>query len=419
MRRLHRIERGWVGRLLGLLFVASLGLIGLSTAAQAQDFVPTDFEAQLCDARKAWEAAVAEEDRLHKLKRQYGGFLDDAHYQQNMDAVRARHETEEAFLALYHSIQFRNADGSLNHDVSNRYYKGFFPWCTGRKSGATPSDVMGLKTGVFYRITLFMPEVKDYAKAQVTLFSGRKEAFDFNRAQISGRAIWQTTFFDGPASDQVIKAVLWKIEDGVWALRAVDVGRTDGNGGFVLNLPIRASAGASRLFDQNIKRGVIDGFFPDGFIPPAANPQGAALKALVDELPPKRDFAKFSVQSVTKLYAVWKDAQRIKSGKPGSPHLDQWKRNHAAGRDNINALGMLIDVATSPATAHAQVAEAANNWYKRLTGSPLPGVTEMTPAEKADLKKYYQHVWDRIGLNDFIEQHGRLPEEGEIRGLIE
>ncbi len=403
-----------------LIRAAALALFWLTPAAQAQDFVPTEFELRLCDARRTWDVLEAEVGDLRTLRSQRAMTADDA--DRLVELSQAAHAAKLAFEAMYFKPDGTAFFMATEDDVDPVKYARFDRWqvwCLNLTPSKTPSDVMGLRTGVFYKITLFMPQAADFAKSQVVVFSGRKEVFDFSRAQISGRATWQTTFYEGPASHQVIKAVLWKVEDGVLDYRAIDVGQTDADGRFALVLPIRSSSSASRLFQKDIARGLISGFFPDGFIPPAGDPQAAALKALAKELPPKRDFTKFSIQSVTKLYAVWKDAQWIQSGKPGAPNLDQWRRNHATGRDNINALAMLIDVATSPATAHAQVADAANNWYKRLTGSPLPGVTEMTPAEKADLKTYYAQVWDHIGLTKFVAEHGCLPDEDDIRGLIE
>jgi hypothetical protein len=400
--------------------LVAIALIWMPQTARAQDpagaqeFQPTEMEKKLCEARRKWRAAEKEYARLDWRRSE----LSDEEWDR-WKALRTEiHELERAWEAIWFG-----ADGTPREAFSDLVYAPgrkdqYNCWCIGVGCDSSALHNLGMKLPARYFITLYMPEDDEYAAAQTIVFRGAKERYDFTRAQITGEATWETFYYDGPARNQTIKAVLWRVDNSVKKALSVQIGTTDDSGRFKLHLPVRAGAGVSRSFSRNIKRRIIGMYFPDDFTPPSSDQQQHALKELVEGLPDQRDLTKEGIGLVSAIYAAWKDSQLIKAGKIGTPNTDRWQKNHDAGRDDVNALNMLIDVATSPATASAQVVENVNGWYKQLTGKPLPGVSEMSAAQKADLKKYYNRIWDRMELTKFAAEKGRLPEPGEFGGLI-
>ncbi|MCB2073690.1 MAG: hypothetical protein H6917_12250 [Novosphingobium sp.] len=90
------------------------------------------------------------------------------------------------------------------------------------------------------------------------------------------------------------------------------------------------------------------------------------------DLPAPKEWKDAFWKTASRLNALMKDIEFQRAGGSGTPNLDQWHKNYAAGRHKANALKLLIDVATTPATAAANVLENAATTYKALTGKKLP-----------------------------------------------
>lgn len=366
-----------------LVLASAALLLSLASAGLAQSFTPTGEEKQLCFLLHAMNDA----DKAKHDLMQSGNWT---------GAQMARASDEAARTALEYDSYYQTHFMSLQQWPQPRR-DAFWVWCmnidpaTIRKYDL--AGAMGARTDLEpITITLYMPEERDYARRELVVFHGNDPPF--KRAAIGGYAYWETLFYRGDATNQTIKAVVWKAGKAVHHV----VGKTDGTGHFTLDLAVNdAGTEGTRAFRVNITRGITHGYAPADAYGSAQDATGAKLSPdELAQLPTEDDWKKVGFAKFSKLYALYKDYQWHKAGGIGSPNTEQWYRNHERGRDDVNALNMIIDIAASPATGYAQVIENSNMIYKRLTGKPLPFVKANSAAEKAAYKAMIKGIWDRI-----------------------
>ncbi len=238
-------------------------------------------------------------------------------------------------------------------------------------------------------ISLSMPSTKELTSCRGTVFG---PAFpDFRTVHLTGRVTYEGLMEEGDVCGADLTVRI--INNGKVVLRKKTT--TDAYGWYEFSLPVNRK-GSRRV--EEIRRDIIRRL--RGYaLPPETlckrkkkkNPYGSGqgIKAL--------DWKNSFWNRSSALNAMWKDFQHQKYGGKGTPNLDQWMKNHEHGRDIANALQLLIDVATSPATASAQMIQNANTTWKWLTGKPLPFVTPGTKNSANTMKKisqFYQHFQD-------------------------
>lgn len=248
-------------------------------------------------------------------------------------------------------------------------------------------------------ITVYMPQTPLFHRARKTLFTISNKEPPFRHAKIWGKAEWYfgTTMDYGPAAGVVIKAVHWL--NGK-PQRHVQV-KTDAYGEFRLDLLVNPRAGqAERKFSafpiMKVKRGKL----PPGVkwvVPPGDKivlPGSGAVQL------PKGDWKKTVFNALSMYNALKKDYADQKLGGKGTPNFDQWKKNHEAGRESINALAYIIDIASGKATGHSSALDNAFKAYKNLTGKQLPFEKQkLTKQEAAAMKQASRDFWAWIKRN--------------------
>lgn len=257
-------------------------------------------------------------------------------------------------------------------------------------------------------ITLYMPEVGVYRKTTKRVFGPQYP--DFRNVNVSGIAYWETLFYKESARHQTIKLVLWHKGKPI----RHRVTKTDGWGVFKFDMPVnkKGRQGVKNI-NFNITRHLSTyAYWPPeyGVVPPdpATGPTGqSAPQKPTQPIPSQSDWKRIGFSKVSKLHAAWKDYQHNKVGGRGTPNIDQWRKNHAAGRDDINTLILIIDLAIGPATTQAQLMDNANKVYKRLTGKPLPFVKEQTKAQKEAAKGVRNVIWEKMNSTLNYDTVGR------------
>lgn len=247
-------------------------------------------------------------------------------------------------------------------------------------------------------ITVYMPQTPLFHRARKTLFTISNKEPPFRHANIWGKVEWYygTTMDYGPAAGVVIKAVHWL--NGK-PQRHVQV-TTDPYGEFRLDLLVNPGAGqAERKFSafpiMKVKRGKL----PPGVkwvVPPEEKfvlPGSGAVQL------PKGDWKKTVFNALSMYNALKKDYAEIKLG--GKPtNFEQWKKNHQAGRESINALAYMIDIASGKATGHSSALDNAFKVYKNITGTQLPfEKKKLTKEEAYAMKQASRDFWEWIKRN--------------------
>jgi hypothetical protein len=380
------------------LVLLALALATGAPPAFAQTFSPTAEEKRLCELEKARNAAEnAESEYMRRMQRGEASGNEDWVRISNA-AGRARKAWEDYYFAIGYNV--------IEYSRKEQYNA----WCLGVGTSDF-TDKMGVKAdvpvvGQTYRISISMPKVGDYRAAQAEVYVGASEHFRFNNARITGQATWRTWAYENPSRGHEIRAKFF-IDD---RLASSVVGTTDNSGRFTLVLPIQTKG---LVFERTLQKDIIRGLtgsklFPsdEAVVPGEVKTPGSGTKAQ-EPLLEAHDYTHLSVNTMTKIHAAWKDAQMKKLGVTSTNHLEQWKKNHAEGRDDINAMNSMIDLITSPATTTAQLFDTVGKMYKQLTGEPLPGTREMSPDDKARFKAFKQQIWDRIKLQKKAAE-GRL-----------
>jgi hypothetical protein len=248
-------------------------------------------------------------------------------------------------------------------------------------------------------ITVYMPETPVFHRARKTLFTISNKEPPFRQAAIWGKVEWYLgmTLDYGPAAGVVIKAVHWLNGKPQRHVQTT----TDAYGEFRLSLLVNPSGGqAERRFSafpyMTVKRGKL----PPGVkfvVPPEENfvlPGSGAVQQ------PKGDWKKTVFNALSMYNALKKDYADQKLGGTGTPNFDQWKKNHEAGRESINALAYMIDIASGKATGHSSTLDNVFKAYKNLTGKQLPfEKKKLTKQEAAAMKQASRDFWEWIRRN--------------------
>ncbi|MBD1545969.1 hypothetical protein [Roseibium aggregatum] len=232
-------------------------------------------------------------------------------------------------------------------------------------------------------IVLYMPATGVYKARRVLVFGPGFPSFKV--ARVRGSAFWESLFYSSFARNQTIRIHLVHNGKSVRRMTAT----TDGNGYFSFDLKVNAKGSQPvRIFNIEVRRRLTKGLAPPEYykVPGQTATGGTVPPDVKKQLPTETDWKVSFWNAASKLNAIKKDIEFNKVGEQGTPNLDQWRKNHKAGRDNINALSLLIDLSTSPATATAQAFENANTTWKRLTGKPLPFVQPKAKVVKNALK---------------------------------
>lgn len=395
-----RQENGFLSRAawrVNLPAILLIGLIALSgpPTVLAQTFSPTDEEKTLCKLEKTANAAgIAKQDHFDLIRKGLAPDSKDFH-----------RLSDEAFRATkaWKDYYFSTGYNEIHPDRKKQY----IAWCLGISS-TDFTDKIGMKTTVQtpqemrHVITVYMPETPIYHSVRKTLFRVNGKAPPFHQANIWGKVEWYygKSMDYGPAAGVVVKAVHWLNGKPQRHVKTT----TDSAGEFRLNLPVKAPGGqAARRFPAFPKMTVKRGKLPPGmkFVVPPGQQTGPPGGGAVQQ--PEADWKKTVFNGLSMYHALKKDFDDKKLGGKGTPNFDKWKKNHKAGRDSINALNMIIDIASGKATGHAQAVDNAFKAYKNLTGKPLPFEKKISKQQASAMKQASRDFWAWIERNKQLE----------------